>query len=210
MVIPDTKERKNRLPPKGNLPIAADGLLHALPHPVLVLSDDDRIVYANFPAEAFFGMSETVLKRHNLDSLVTFASPLLALVKQVRQTKTTVNEYAVDLGLPDSASQRPVDLFATPLPEYENHILIMLQQRTMAQMIERQLTHRGAARSVSGMAAVLAHEIKIRFPVFAAPLSFWKQALHSKISRLPSLFAERQTGFAIWWTGWKFSEMNGR
>ncbi len=36
----------------------------------------------------------------------------------------------------------------------------MLQQRNMAQMIERQLTHRAAARSVSGMAAVLAHEIK--------------------------------------------------
>jgi two-component system nitrogen regulation sensor histidine kinase GlnL len=30
----------------------------------------------------------------------------------------------------------------------------------MAQMIERQLTHRAAARSVSGLAAVLAHEIK--------------------------------------------------
>jgi two-component system nitrogen regulation sensor histidine kinase GlnL len=30
----------------------------------------------------------------------------------------------------------------------------------MALMIERQLTHRGAARSVSGLAAVLAHEIK--------------------------------------------------
>jgi two-component system nitrogen regulation sensor histidine kinase GlnL len=36
----------------------------------------------------------------------------------------------------------------------------MLQQRNMAQMIERQLTHRAAARSVSGLAAVLAHEIK--------------------------------------------------
>jgi two-component system nitrogen regulation sensor histidine kinase GlnL len=36
----------------------------------------------------------------------------------------------------------------------------MLQQRSMAQMIERQLTHRAAARSVSGMAGVLAHEIK--------------------------------------------------
>src|SRR5690606_6319536 len=35
-----------------------------------------------------------------------------------------------------------------------------LQQRSMAQMIERQLTHRAAARSVSGLAAVLAHEIK--------------------------------------------------
>jgi two-component system nitrogen regulation sensor histidine kinase GlnL len=30
----------------------------------------------------------------------------------------------------------------------------------MAQMIERQLTHRAAARSVSGLAAVMAHEIK--------------------------------------------------
>src|SRR5690606_38823410 len=39
-------------------------------------------------------------------------------------------------------------------------VLVMLQQRTMAQMIERQLTHRAAARTVSGMAAVLAHEIK--------------------------------------------------
>src|SRR5690606_17560131 len=39
-------------------------------------------------------------------------------------------------------------------------IVLMLQQRTMAQMIERHLTHRAAARSVSGMAAMLAHEIK--------------------------------------------------
>jgi two-component system nitrogen regulation sensor histidine kinase GlnL len=36
----------------------------------------------------------------------------------------------------------------------------MLQQRNMALMIERQLTHRAAARSVSGLASVLAHEIK--------------------------------------------------
>jgi two-component system nitrogen regulation sensor histidine kinase GlnL len=39
-------------------------------------------------------------------------------------------------------------------------MFLMLQQRSMAQMIERQLTHRAAARSVSGMASVLAHEIK--------------------------------------------------
>jgi two-component system nitrogen regulation sensor histidine kinase GlnL len=44
--------------------------------------------------------------------------------------------------------------------ELNGSVMIMLQQRSMAQMIERQLTHRGAARSVSGLAAVLAHEIK--------------------------------------------------
>ena len=46
------------------------------------------------------------------------------------------------------------------MPEQPGLIVLMLQQRSMAQMIERQLTHRAAARSVSGMAAVLAHEIK--------------------------------------------------
>ncbi len=160
MARADTKERKASSPFGGNVNIAPDILLHALPHPVLVLAAGNRIVYVNFAAEVFFGMSENVLRRRKADSLVSFASPLLALIAQVRQANTTVNEYAVDLGLPDSASQRPIDVFASPLPEYDGHILVMLQQRSMAQMIERQLTHRVAARSVSGMAAVLAHEIK--------------------------------------------------
>ncbi len=160
MSTSDTKDRKQAASGGGGTFIAPDILLHALPHPVLVLRGDDRIVYANFPAEVFFGMSETVLKRRRADTLVAFASPLLALIRQVRQSNATVNEYAVDLGLPDATGQRPVDVFASPLPEYRGHVLLMLQQRSMAQMIERQLTHRGAARSVSGMAAVLAHEIK--------------------------------------------------
>jgi two-component system nitrogen regulation sensor histidine kinase GlnL len=155
-----TKERKTSQSPGGNFNIATDMLLQALPHAILVLGVGNRIQYVNFAAEMFFGVSETVLRRRKVENLVAFASPLLALISQVRQTNTTVNEYALDLGLPDSASQRPVDVFASPLPDYEGHVLIMLQQRSMAQMIERQLTHRVAARSVSGMAAVLAHEIK--------------------------------------------------
>ena len=156
----DAKERKTPSNFGGNSGIAPDNLLHALPHPVLVLRADNRIGYVNFAAEAFFGLSETVLKRRKLDAIIAFASPLLALIGQVRQTNTTVNEYAIDLGLPELASERTVDVFAAPLPEQEGDVVVMLQQRSMAQMIERQLTHRGAARSVSGMAAVLAHEVK--------------------------------------------------
>ena len=36
----------------------------------------------------------------------------------------------------------------------------MLQERTIADKMDRQLTHRGAARSVTALAAMLAHEIK--------------------------------------------------
>lgn len=144
----------------GPLTIATDALLHALPHPLIVLRGDNKVAYANFAAEVFFGVSEPVLRRRRIDDLVAFASPLLALIAQVRMSRATVNEYAVDLGLPEPSGPRSVDVYASPLPDDEDQILVMLQQRSMAQMIERQLTHRGAARSVSGLAAVLAHEIK--------------------------------------------------
>jgi two-component system nitrogen regulation sensor histidine kinase GlnL len=47
-----------------------------------------------------------------------------------------------------------------PLPERTDHVVIMLQERTIADKMDRQLTHRGAARSVIALAAMLAHEIK--------------------------------------------------
>ena len=45
-------------------------------------------------------------------------------------------------------------------PEYPEHVVVMLQERTIADKMDRQLTHRGAARSVIALAAMLAHEIK--------------------------------------------------
>jgi two-component system nitrogen regulation sensor histidine kinase GlnL len=153
-----TRERK---PQKdADSTFRPDGLLDVMPHPVIVINASGRIVYGNFASEEFFGMSLPVLQRRKLDALVTFASPLLALIQQVRQTRVTINEYAVDLGVPNSAHHEPVDVFASFTAPDNEYILIMLQRRSMAQMIERQFTHRGAARSISGMAAVLAHEIK--------------------------------------------------
>jgi two-component system nitrogen regulation sensor histidine kinase GlnL len=111
-------------------------------------------------AEDFFQMSASMLCRRALTDIVSFGSPLLALVDQVQRNDTTFNEYGVDLGSVRFETPKLVDLYGGPLPEAPGHVLVMLQQRSMAQMIERQLTHRGAARSVSGLAAVLAHEIK--------------------------------------------------
>jgi two-component system nitrogen regulation sensor histidine kinase GlnL len=125
-----------------------------------VLGDDDRVLYANLAAETFFSLSHGMLKRQTLPDIIAFSSPLGALVSQVRKTGATVNEYGVEVDLPRSGVHRHVDVFAGGISEQPGLIVLMLQQRSMAQMIERQLTHRAAARSVSGMAAVLAHEIK--------------------------------------------------
>ena len=134
-------------------------LVQGLPHIVLVVDGENRIIFANFAAEVFFGISEALLKKRALNSVLAYSNPLAALANQVRVTRGAVNEYEVDLGSPE-IPYRAVDIFASLLAEDLDYVLVMVQQRSMAAMIERQLTHRGAARSVSAMAAVLAHEIK--------------------------------------------------
>ena len=138
----------------------AEAILNALPHPVIVVAADGKVVDANAAAEAFFEVSLPLLRRHQLRELVPFGSPLLVLVEQVRRRGAAVNEYKVDLGTPRNPGDRLVDLHVAPLPEQPDYVVVMVQERTIADKMDRQLTHRGAARSVIALAAMLAHEIK--------------------------------------------------
>ena len=112
------------------------------------------------PPKSFFETSIQLLQRQLLKELIPFGSPLLSLVDQVRAKNSPVNEYKVDLGTPKIGGDRQVDLHVAPLAERPGHIVIMLQERTIADKMDRQLTHRSAARSVIALAAMLAHEIK--------------------------------------------------
>jgi two-component system nitrogen regulation sensor histidine kinase GlnL len=141
-------------------PAAADIVLNALPHPVLMVGADGKIADANVAAEAFFEVSMPLLRRHALRDLVPFGSPLLALIEQVRGRNAPVNEYRVDLSTPRNPGERVVDLHVAPVAERPGDVVVMLLERTIADKMDRQLTHRGAARSVIALAAMLAHEIK--------------------------------------------------
>jgi len=140
-------------PPEANV------ILKSMPHPVLLIDRDMHIEYVNDSAEEFFAASSAMLLGHPLNDIVAFGSPVLALIEQVFERGVSVNEYGVEIGTP-RIGDRQVDIQVTPLAEYPGHVLLLLQVRTMAQKMDRQLTHRGAARSVTGMAAILAHEIK--------------------------------------------------
>jgi two-component system nitrogen regulation sensor histidine kinase GlnL len=141
---------------------AADAaqVLGALPHPVMTVDPEGRIVDANAACEAFFHMSQSQLRRSRLEDLLPFGSPILSVAEDARQRRSTVNEYRVDISTPRIGPDRLVDVNAVPLGSDAEFIVIMLQERTIADKMDRQLTHRGAARSVSALAAMLAHEIK--------------------------------------------------
>ena len=138
----------------------SEAILNVLPLPVIVVGTDDRVVEANLAAQSFFQMSRSVLRRHRLAEIVPFGSPLLSLIDQVRANGGSVSEYRVDIGTPRIGTDKIVDLYATLESDDAHDVVIMLQEKTIAEKMDRQLTHRGAARSISAMGSMLAHEIK--------------------------------------------------
>ncbi|MEW6631779.1 MAG: nitrogen regulation protein NR(II) [Pseudomonadota bacterium] len=139
---------------------AANIVLNTIRRPVIMVDPDGFITFANADAEDFFRSSATMLARNTLGKLVPFGSPLLTLVDQVRERRAPVNEYRVDVSSPRLGIEKMVDLYVAPVPEFPGSVVVMFQERSMADKIDRQMTHRGAARSVTGLAAMLAHEIK--------------------------------------------------
>jgi two-component system nitrogen regulation sensor histidine kinase GlnL len=135
-------------------------LINALPHPLISVAGDGSIRDVNPAAELFFAMSRNALRRVKFQDLLPFGSPLAATIELVRQRRAPINEYRVDLGTPKIGVERYVDIYIAPLPSLEDGVVVMLQERTIADKMDRQLTHRSAARSLSAMGAMLAHEIK--------------------------------------------------
>ncbi|MBA3042014.1 MAG: nitrogen regulation protein NR(II) [Alphaproteobacteria bacterium] len=138
----------------------AMAVLNAIQHPVVMVDSDGHIAFANWEAEAFFGASASHLRRYRISTFIPFGSPLLALIEQVRERRAPVNEYRVDLSSPRLGQEKLVDLYVAPVLSQPGSVVVVLQERSMADKIDRQLTHRTAARSVTGLASMLAHEIK--------------------------------------------------
>jgi two-component system nitrogen regulation sensor histidine kinase GlnL len=144
-------------------PGLSTSVLQALPQPVIVVDEDRKIVFVNYAAETFFGASTSVLSRQRLDDLIAFGSPIVALAQSVAERRAPMTEYRVRVGsarFGDAADDRIVDVFASPISDLDARVALLFQERTMADKIDRQLVSRGAARSVTGLASMLAHEIK--------------------------------------------------
>ena len=144
--------------PKAGM-VATDTILDSFPHPILLLDENDGVIYANPGAEQFFATGAAQLCRGSFSDLLPFSSPAQGLVQEARQKSAVISEYGLELGTPKLGS-RLVDITASPLVEAPDCIILTLRENSIASKMDRQLTHRGAARSVTGMAAMLAHEVK--------------------------------------------------
>lgn len=139
--------------------VEAETILNALAAAILVIDGEGRITSINLAGEQFLSGSAAALHGGLLSELIPADSPMFSLINQVRSSGNAVYEYGMQIENP-RIGQHFINVQATPLPENEEHVVLAIQERSISDKIDRQLTHRGAARSLSAMGAMLAHEIK--------------------------------------------------
>jgi len=134
-------------------------ILAALPEPVFVVDADNTFRYLNDAAEQFFAAGQATLIGRALTEIVAPDSPLVALIGQARAGDCSISEYGVTVESPRIGSHS-VTIEVAPVTDAPGCVVASLQERSIARKIDQQLIHRGAARSMAAMAAMLAHEVK--------------------------------------------------
>ncbi len=136
-----------------------EALWGAIPYPALVVDGNDVIVTANAATESFGGTSLRQMAGRPLSRFLGLDSAVLDVVGQARRNGVSVAQYNVMVGWAEQPPQLQ-NVHAALLQDNDGQILILMHPQGMAEKMDRTLGHRSAARSVTGMAAMLAHEIR--------------------------------------------------
>lgn len=134
-------------------------ILNALPDPVLVTAADGRICYANNAAEQLFHTSVAMLCERFLDEVIPHDSPVLLVAERVRRSGNSMSQHGVHLETPKIGGHL-LRVDGAPLPDRPGDVVLTLKEQSIAGKIGESLIHRDSVRSVTAMAALLAHEIK--------------------------------------------------
>lgn len=140
-------------------PITGDSILNSVSACVFVIDRKGRLHYTNASGEQLLQASASYLQGQTLNSFIPHDSPIMALIDQARIDQANISENSIPLETPRIGKQL-VNANACPLVDDPDMIILTLSRRSLADQIARQMKHRSAARTVSAMSAMLAHEIK--------------------------------------------------
>lgn len=134
-------------------------VLNALPDPVLVVDAANEIRFVNLEAQEFFDLSFSSMDGMPLAELLPPDSPVVGLIEQVRRGSRRVSQEGVIIDTPRIGPHH-VTVQVASMGDPPDHVLLTVHERSIARKIDNSLTHRHAARSVTAMASMLAHEVK--------------------------------------------------
>lgn len=139
--------------------VEALSVLASLPFAVVAIDENTEISFVNFAAEQFFQQGAHGLTGKCLNTILPSQSPIFSLASQALTGQTSVAEYDVTIAYP-LGRIRNLAITAAPLAQNSSIVVLSLHEQSIARRINSQMVHRNAARSVTGLAALLAHEVK--------------------------------------------------
>jgi len=134
-------------------------VLGAMGAAVLALDADNVIRYANGGAEQMFSCGAAYLCGRPATDFLPPDSTILSLVEQARNESISVSEHGIPVDTPRTG-HRIVTVQVSPIAEMPGSVVLSLHEQSIALKIGAQFTSRNAARSVTAMAQILAHEVK--------------------------------------------------
>lgn len=137
----------------------AAAILAAMAPAVVVLDSAHRFRFANQAAEALFALSAATLTGMRLEELVPPDHPLFAMLDLARAETGIIADHDMSFESP-RLTRRNISVTVAPIPDHPDCVVVTLSDGSTVQKLDRQMVFRNAARSVSGMAAILAHEVK--------------------------------------------------
>lgn len=164
-------------------------ILDSLSEAVIVVDGGGIVHYANLSAEQFFGVGRARLVGHPLGEFIPEDAPLFSLLEQVLATGGAVAENGVTLASPRIGNHFCA-LRLSPIVETEGLVSISLAEQSIARNIDRQMSHRSAARSVSALAAMLAHEVKNPLSGIRGAAQLLEQSVADSERELTNLICE--------------------
>lgn len=137
----------------------SDMVLNSMSFPVLVVNSQNHLVEINTAAEEFFQTGRKILMRQNIGNLFPSSSPVLDMIAKTRLSSASVSDQGIEIASP-ILGNRLINLHLSPLIERSGHVVLLIQERSLAERLRGQEQFRGSSRRMSSFASLLAHEIK--------------------------------------------------
>ena len=136
-----------------------EAILSGLSVAVVVIDPVGNIAFANPAAEQFFQSSIANLINRSLADLVLPDNPLLSLISKARDQDSVIREFGFRLSTPRLGT-RSVTVDCAPISSAPGNLVLSFQEHASAGRLGGTFQHRDSARSLRGMAAMMAHEVK--------------------------------------------------
>lgn len=130
-----------------------------LPFPSFVLDADGRFLAMNDNCEVWLGTSRKQLSGQNIGLSFAPNSMMLDTISQCRREGISLTRHHVPLA-PIGMSEVKSTLHIIPLEQVHDALLIVVILESISQQINQSLTNLSAGRSITSLAAMLAHEIR--------------------------------------------------